>query len=87
MVRVSETSKRRYSGRYRNVNFLRALGPILLGLVVIAVPLSAQEPAIPIGVAAGEMYPDFLLPDLDGGFIRLSDYRGKKVFLFHFASW
>jgi hypothetical protein len=31
--------------------------------------------------------PDFGLPDLDGRVHRLSDYRGKKVFLFSWASW
>ena len=40
-----------------------------------------------IGTNVGEMYPDFRLPSLDGGFKRLSDYRGKKVLLLHFASW
>jgi len=31
--------------------------------------------------------PDFELPDLDGKLHRLSDYRGKKVFLLAWASW
>jgi peroxiredoxin len=31
--------------------------------------------------------PDFGLPDLDGRLHRLSDYRGKKVFLTTWASW
>ena len=31
--------------------------------------------------------PDFELPDLDGTLHRLSDYRGKKVFLATWASW
>jgi hypothetical protein len=31
--------------------------------------------------------PDFTLPDLDGETHSLSDYRGKKVFLFCWASW
>ena len=31
--------------------------------------------------------PDFELPDLDGKMNRLSDYRGKKVFLLAWASW
>lgn len=35
----------------------------------------------------GEAHPDFLLPDLDGGTGRLSDWRGKKVLIFNFASW
>jgi hypothetical protein len=31
--------------------------------------------------------PDFTLPDLNGRLHRLSDYRGKKVFLVAYASW
>ncbi|QIN80624.1 redoxin domain-containing protein [Rubrobacter marinus] len=31
--------------------------------------------------------PDFALPDLDGNMHSLSDYRGKKVFLYALASW
>jgi hypothetical protein len=31
--------------------------------------------------------PDFELPDLDGKMHRLSDYRGRKVFLLAWASW
>jgi AhpC/TSA family len=31
--------------------------------------------------------PDFTLPDLSGQMHRLSDYRGKKVFLATWASW
>ena len=31
--------------------------------------------------------PDFALPDLDGREYRLSDFRGKKVFLATWASW
>ena len=33
-------------------------------------------------------HPDFILPSIDGDdMIQLSDYRGKKVLLLHFASW
>ena len=31
--------------------------------------------------------PDFALPDLDGRSHRLSDYRGRKIFLVSWASW
>ena len=31
--------------------------------------------------------PDFTLPDLEGRFHSLSDYRGRKVFLVTWASW
>ena len=36
---------------------------------------------------AGEQAPDFALPDLAGTPHRLSDLRGKKVFLSTWASW
>lgn len=40
-----------------------------------------------VGKGKDQAFPDFLLPSIDGGFGRLSDYRGKKVLLFNFASW
>ena len=40
-----------------------------------------------VGMNVGMVHPDFRLPTLDGGFDRLSAYRGKKVLLIHFASW
>ncbi len=63
-----------------------ALMPLCACLTLM--PLSAradQEPTI--GTAVGEAYPDFVLPTLDGNDVRLSDYRGTKVLLIHFASW
>ena len=38
-------------------------------------------------IAAGDTSPDFELPALAGGSARLSDYRGRKVVLFTWASW
>ena len=38
-------------------------------------------------IMAGDPAPDFELPSLTGGSVRLSDYRGKKVVLFMWASW
>jgi hypothetical protein len=36
----------------------------------------------------GHPHPDFVLPSIESGeFIQLSNYRGKKVLLLHFASW
>ncbi len=35
----------------------------------------------------GEQSPDFTLPDLDGNPVSLSDYRGRKVILYVWASW
>ena len=35
----------------------------------------------------GSVVPDFSLPSLDGTQVRLSDFRGKRVVLFMWASW
>ncbi len=61
---------------------------LILAVVTAWSDAVQAAPAQPtIGTKEGRMYPDFLLPDLDGGFGRLSDYRGKKNLLTHFASW
>ncbi len=38
-------------------------------------------------VAVGQTAPDAALPGLDGGTVRLSDYRGKVVLLNFWATW
>lgn len=45
---------------------------------------SARERA---GALRSLQAPDFTLPDLDGTAHRLSDFRGKKVFLASWSSW
>ena len=57
----------------------------LLALASYPVVLASDYP--PVGTDVGNVHPDFLLPKLDGTFGRLSDYRGQKVLLIHFASW
>ena len=60
---------------------------LVLASVVLA-PAEVQADDRPtIGTGEGQMYPDFVLPSLAGKDVRLSDYRGKKILLFHFASW
>lgn len=67
-------------------SFSLGLG-ILVGIgAILSVETTAQE-GPEIGVKKGQMYPDFLLPTVDGDLGRFSDYRGKKILLFHFASW
>ncbi|MCZ6597977.1 MAG: redoxin domain-containing protein [Planctomycetota bacterium] len=34
-----------------------------------------------------DLAPDFALPDRHGNLVRLSDFRGKKVLLYTWASW
>ena len=57
--------------------------PLVLAITV----LSLMQDKPQIGKARDQAFPDFLLPSIEGGFGRLSDYRGKKVLLFNFASW
>ncbi len=38
-------------------------------------------------VEVGDTAPDFILRSLDGEPVSLSDYRGRKVILFMWASW
>ena len=56
---------------------------ILLALLAVG----AAQDAVPVGKGREQAFPDFLLPSIDGGHGRLSDYRGRKVLLFNFASW
>jgi hypothetical protein len=45
----------------------------------------ADPPAV--GYGRGEVHPDFHLERLGGGRAHLSDFRGKRLLVFHFASW
>lgn len=51
-------------------------------VVAFAAPAAERADALRSGIA-----PDFELADLDGTTHRLSDFRGKKVVLYAYASW
>lgn len=58
-----------------------------LSVVFAALPSQAlaQEKYQP---RVGDAHPDFVLPRIgDGKPVALSQFRGKKVLLIHFASW
>lgn len=42
---------------------------------------------VQFGASKGDTAYDFYLEDMDGNFVSLSDFRGKKVFLTFWASW
>ncbi len=72
------------------MNELKMAGCAVIVLLCLctAGPALVHADDLPVvGIDAGEMYPDFLLPTLDGELHRFSEYRGKKILLFHFASW
>jgi peroxiredoxin len=66
----------------------RFLVALIAGLILVAMFMvvwlqsSKYEP-----LAVGKPAPDFQLPDLNDKDIRLSDYRGKVVFLNFWATW
>jgi len=51
-------------------------------------PEQTEGLTLPIGASVGEVYPNYVFPSLeDGRPTALSEFRGKKVILHHFASW
>lgn len=46
---------------------------------------SPQSP--PVGVSVNQLAPDTALQMLDGGTVQASDYRGKPVILYFWATW
>lgn len=70
------------SARRRLIVMLGGLVILALAFGVVWLQSSKYEPLL-VGMTA----PDFSLPDLQGKKQRLSDYRGKVVFLNFWATW
>ncbi len=70
------------SVRRRLVVILGGLAILALAFGVVWLQSSKYEPLV-VGMNA----PDFSLPDLQGKSQRLSDYRGKVIFLNFWATW
>jgi len=60
---------------------------LLLAVSIAAIlPTTSFAQRYPVDI--GEQHFDFELPNIDDGKPKkLSEYRGKKVLLIHFASW
>lgn len=55
-------------------------------LLTVSIRLEAQQRKYDIQV--GQPHPEFVLPNIETGEpVSLSQFRGKKVLLIHFASW
>ena len=68
---------------------------ILVGVIAVALGIyslyqlqgKSDSPATQPLVVVGRPAPDFALPGLDGKIVRLSDFKGKVVFLNIWATW
>ena len=68
--------------RRRLIVILGELAILVFAFGVVWLQSSKYEPLV-----VGMMAPDFSLPDLQGKTQRLTDYRGKVVFLNFWATW
>jgi peroxiredoxin len=60
---------------------------IVITLLALAVFAPAIARATHVGVNPGNLAPEFSFQDTSGKWVSLSDFRGKKVFLFSWATW
>jgi peroxiredoxin len=68
--------------------FLVLIGSIgLFSLYFIFFESERPSPRVEFGAKVGDEAKDFVLPTLRGNSIKLSDYRGKAVFLNIWATW
>lgn len=63
------------------------LGLILWGMIDYTGSHDHSASYAKVGTQKGNLAPDFTLQKLDGTEVRLSDYKGKTVFLNFWATW
>ena len=64
------------------LGYLKQSCVVLILMLVVPAGLAGQN------LKLGEPAPDFTVPSLDGKrMIRLSDFRGRRVLVFTWASW
>jgi peroxiredoxin len=61
---------------------------LLLSVLIMAAAAKAGTPGMSsLGVKVGNLAPEFTFQSTAGKWVSLSDFRGKKVFLFSWATW
>lgn len=55
--------------------------------LILDTPPAAGRPGLDVGVQVGRLAPDFEISDFNGVRQRLSDFRGKTVYVSFWASW
>jgi thiol-disulfide isomerase/thioredoxin len=50
-------------------------------------PRAAGQEGLDVGIEKGDLAPDFVISDFEGARRRLSDFRGKVVYLNFWATW
>jgi len=70
-----------FNHKPRNLRSVESVSTMMLNTILAAVSLLSQ------GVEIGKPVPDVSLTDMDGKTVRLSQFRGKKLILFNWASW
>ena len=73
--------------RLKNLSFRPVMVILALALFTLLLQGCDTGPASSGRAELGNSAPDFTLPDLDGNTVRLSDFRGKVVFLNFWATW
>jgi hypothetical protein len=74
-------------GRFNLAAFARYLGQPIVRADTGDIWAFGEAPEVRRSALMTLAAPDFTLPDLDGKLHSLSEYRGKKVLLFAWASW
>ena len=60
----------------------------IVGMAIVFANSVTTASAAPYSLQVGQRHPDFVLPAIDDRRpVSLSQFRGKKVLLVHFASW
>ena len=79
---IQKVSRARFQSTL--ITFLIIIG---IGIIVLLQTKDSLNLSGSPGLVKGVPAPNFILPDLDGKMVSLSDYKGKVVFLNIWATW